>query len=293
MSQLKPTNDFLFKKLFGESKNENLLKDLLESILTDIKIEKIEINKDVSLERKMITDKLGILDIVATLNDNTKVNIEMQVKDYLNTIERSLFYGTGVYHENLKSGEDYIDIPNSISIWITNYNVFKEGPFHERARLKRDYENILLTDSLELHYIQLPKFKEKCKKISSKLEEWLTFIINENMEAIKMCKNENVKKAEEEFEYLTGDEETKRLAYLREKAIRDEMAAMAKARREGMEEGEKIGKNLGEKIGEKIGEKRGKKSKALEIAKKMLVKGIDTESIIEITGLTKEEIENL
>lgn len=51
MSRLKPTNDFLFKKLFGESKNENLLKDLLESILTDMKIEKIEINKEVSLER--------------------------------------------------------------------------------------------------------------------------------------------------------------------------------------------------------------------------------------------------
>lgn len=86
MSRLKPTNDFLFKKLFGELRNKNLLKDLLESILTEIKIEKIEINKDVSSERKAITDKLGILDIVATLNDDTKVNIEMQVKDYENTI---------------------------------------------------------------------------------------------------------------------------------------------------------------------------------------------------------------
>lgn len=277
MSHLKPTNDFIFKKIFGETKNENLLKDLLESILTNIQINKVEINKDVSLERKMITDKLGILDVVATLNDKTKVNIEMQVKDYYNTVERSLFYGAGIYHENLKSGEDYIDIPQSISIWITNYNVFKEGPFHEKALLKRDYENIILTDRLELHYIQLPKFKEKCKRISSKLEQWLTFIINENMEAIKMSENENIKKAEEELEYLTGDEETKRLAYLREKAIRDEMAAMTKARREGKAEGIKEGIN----------------SNTREIAKKMISKGIDIESIVEITGLTKEEIENL
>ncbi|MBP3707016.1 MAG: Rpn family recombination-promoting nuclease/putative transposase [Clostridia bacterium] len=273
MSRLKPTNDFLFKKLFGESKNENLLRDLLESILTDIKIEKIEINKDVSLERKMLTDKLGILDIVATLNDKTKVNIEMQVQDYLNTIERSLFYGTGVYHESLKAGENYIDIPKSISIWITNYNVFEDGPFHERAHLRRDYENSLLTDSLELHYIQLPKFKEKCKRISSKLEEWLTFIINENMEAIKMSENENIKKAEEEFEYLTGDEETKRLAYLREKAIRDEAAAIAGALKRGRAEG-------------KTGTK-------LEIAKNMLAEKIDIETIIKVTGLTREEIEKL
>ncbi|MBO5349265.1 MAG: Rpn family recombination-promoting nuclease/putative transposase, partial [Clostridia bacterium] len=225
MSRLKPTNDFVFKKIFGQTKNADLLKDLLESILTDMKINEVEVNKDVSLERKIITDKLGILDVVATLDDGTRVDVEMQIKDYYNTVERSLFYGTGVYHENLDSGEDYIDIPRSISIWITDYNVFEDGPFHERARLKRDYENKLLTDKLPLHYIQLPKFKEKCKRISSKLEEWLTFIKNENLEEIRMIDNKYVKKAEEELEYLTGDEETRRLAYLREKAIRDEMAA--------------------------------------------------------------------
>lgn len=181
MIKLKPTNDFLFEKIFGESKNAELLKHLLQSILTDIEISSVEINKDVSLERKQLQDKLGILDIIATLDNKTKVNIEMQVKDYYNTIERSIFYSTGLYHENLEAGEDYIDIPRSISIWITDYNVFEEGSFHEKARLKRDYENIVLTDRLELHYIQLPKFKEKCKRISNELEEWLTFIQNENV----------------------------------------------------------------------------------------------------------------
>lgn len=126
----------------------------------------------------------------------------------------------------MESGEEYIDIPQSISIWITNYNVFEEGPFHERARLRRDYENILLTERLEFHYIQLPKFREKCKRISSKLDQWLTFIINENVEAINMGDNENIKNAEKELEYLTGDEETRRLAYLREKATKENAKKM-------------------------------------------------------------------
>ena len=281
MSRLKPTNDFVFKKIFGQTKNADLLKDLLESILTDMKINEVEVNKDVSLERKIITDKLGILDVVATLDDGTRVDVEMQIKDYYNTVERSLFYGTGVYHENLDSGEDYIDIPRSISIWITDYNVFEDGPFHERARLKRDYENKLLTDKLQLHYIQLPKFKEKCKRISSKLEEWLTFIKNENLEEIRMIDNKYVKKAEEELEYLTGDEETRRLAYLREKAIRDEMAAMSKARKEGKAEGKEEGREEGKEEQKNI------------IAKKMLAKKMDINLIMEITGLTKEEIESL
>ena len=40
------------------------------------------------------------------------------------------------------------------------------------------------------------KFKKKCKRISTKLEQWLLFIINENMEEINMVDNKYVKKAE-------------------------------------------------------------------------------------------------
>ena len=281
MERLKPTNDFLFKKLFGESKNADLLKDLLQAILTDIKIKKVQINKDVSLERKLISEKLGILDIVATLNDSTRVNIEMQVKDYYNTIDRSVFYGTGIYHENLNRGQDYLEMPKSISIWITDYDVFEEGPFHERARLKRDYENIVLTDKLEIHYIQLTKFKEKCKRISNKLEQWLTFIKNENVEEIRMIDNKLVQKAEDEFEYLTGDAETRRLAELREKAIRDEAAGLKSARRKGIEEGIQQGIE------------KGIEKQKIETAKKMLAKNISIDIIMEVTELTKEEIEKL
>ena len=89
--------------------------------------------------------------------------------------------------------------------------------------------------------------------------------------------NKYVKKAEKELEYLSGDEETRRLAELREKAIRDELAAIAQARDEGKSEGISLGI-----IQDKI-----------EIAKKMFEKQIDIALIMEITGLTKEEIEKL
>ena len=285
MSNLKPTNDFLFKKIFGETKNKDLLKDLLEAILPDLNISKVEINRDVSLDRQVITDKLGILDVLATLNDDTRVNIEMQIKDYLNTIERSIFYGAHIYGEALQMGQDYSEAPRSISIWITSYNVFKKGPYHEIARLKRDYQNTLLTDDLEFHYIQLPKFRKERRDLSDKLHQWLLFIEYKNMEAIHMVNNKYVKKAEEEYKYLTGDEEIRRLAYLREKGLRDEMAAMAKARREGHLEGFTEGETKGKAEGIAITKK--------ETAKKMLVDKVDIETIIKYTGLTKEEIENL
>lgn len=100
-----------------------------------------------------------------------------------------------------------------------------------------------------------------------------------------MSENENIKKAEEEFEYLTGDEETKRLAYLREKAIRDEAAAMAGALKRGRAEGAAKGRAEGEA--------KGRAEEKLEIAKNLLIKNIPIETIIEVTGLTKKEIEKL
>ena len=148
-----------------------------------------------------------------------------------------------------------------------------EGPFHEIVRLRRDYENQIFTDKIEMHYLQLPKFKQKCKRISNKLEEWLTFISFENMEELKMIENEKVKKAEEELEYLSGDEAERRIAYLRETAEIDRKFAMTAARNQGREEG--------------------KSEEKIDVAKKMLEKNIDISLIIEVTGLTKEEIEKL
>ena len=112
-----------------------------------------------------------------------------------------------------------------------------------------------------------------------------------------MVDNKYVKKAEKELEYLSGDEETRRLAELREKAIRDELAAIAQARDEGKSEGFNLGKSEGFSLGISKGKSEGiiegESQNTIKIAKKMLEKQIDIALIMEITGLTKEEIEKL
>ena len=278
MELLKPTNDYVFKRIFGQKKNSDILKDLLQAILPNWNIKNVEPRQEVQLETDFITDKVCRLDILATLDDGIKVDIEMQMRNYNDIEARSLFYTTREYHQSLENGQDYIEIPKSIGIWISNFNVFNdEGPFHEIVRLRRDYENQIFTDKIEMHYLQLPKFKQKCKRISNKLEEWLTFISFENMEELKMIENEKVKKAEEELEYLSGDEAERRIAYLRETAEIDRKFAMTAARDQGRVEGRSEGK-----IEEKI-----------ETAKKMLAEEMDINLIIKITGLTKDEIEKL
>ena len=60
-----------------------------------------------------------------------------------------------------------------------------------------------------------------------------------------------------------------------------------------MKEGEKIGERRGEKIGEKRGEKIGERKSQKQIAQNMIHKKLDGEIILEVTGIKKEELEEM
>ena len=271
MKNLNLTNDFVFKKVFGKKGNESILKDLLEAILK-IKIKKIELQTEVELERELIDDKIGVLDIEATIDDNTIIDIEMQMRNQYNMKERSLFYWAGLYYTALKKKGEYKENKRVITINMVNFDMFKEGPYHEKIELRRKYKNILLTNKLEIHFIQLSKFlKEGQEEKDKKMWQWLTFICNKNRKEVErvMKENKEIEKANEELEYLTGDDAVRRIAFLREKAERDYISNMSGAREEGA-----------------------KKAK-IEIAKAMLAEGMEKEKIIKITGLTEEEMEEI
>ena len=111
----------------------------------------------------------------------------------------------------------------------------------------------------------------------------MQFICQENKREVELAVKENkeIKKAKEEYEYLTGDAAQRRLAFLRDKAIRDEKNMVASAKEEGIKEGKKEG------IREGI--EKSKKG----IAKKLLNEKMTIEQIAKVTGLSKKEIERL
>ena len=78
---------------------------------------------------------------------------------------------------------------------------------------------------------------------------------------------------------------------------RDTYNQIEYARETGREEGHKVGKEEGLQEGKEEGIKEGReegaKKKSFDIAKRMLEKGIDVETISELTGLTEKEISEL
>jgi len=147
--ELQLTNDYIFKRLFSKKGNEDILKDLLEGIL-EIPIKEVEVMQEVELERVDIKDKLGVLDIKAIINENITVNIEMQVANEKNMIERTLYYWAGLYYTGLKRGRDYKLNNKVITINILMYNIFKKESYHTIATIRDNENKEKITDRLEI-----------------------------------------------------------------------------------------------------------------------------------------------
>ena len=283
--KMRLTVDYAFKRVFGRNGNEAILKDFLEAIL-DIEIKDIIIQNP-EIPKNMRDSKIGILDVRAEINGKEIIEVEMQVQNQYNIDKRSPIYITKIYSDQLKEGDSYVKVKKVAVINILNFNYYERNSYHSVGRMKFEnskenekvdmgyiLEEQYVTDDLEMHFIELPKFRKKNPDISSKLDQWLWLICGEE-EKIKMAKNENekIKEAKSELEKLEMSPEDRELYELRLKAIRDEI-------------------NIRES-GFIDGKKEGEFQKGLDIAKAMLQKQMPIELIEELTGLPQSEIEKL
>ena len=287
------TVDYAFKRVFGKNGNESILKDLLESIL-NIEIKSITIQNP-EIPKNMKDGKIGILDVRAELNGDEITEVEMQVQDQHNIDKRSPTYLTKIYSDQLKEGEQYIEVKKVVVINILNFDYYKRNSYHSVARMmfeeSKENEKVDLgyivedkyaTKDLEMHFIELPKFRKKDPDMSNKLEQWLCLICDEE-DKIKMAesRNEEIEKAKKELEKLAMNPEDRELYELRLKAIRDEMNIRYSGYIDGMAEGEAKGRA------------EGKNERNIEIAKNMLKENVNIQFISKMTGLNLEEIEKL
>ena len=293
-------NDIIFKNLFSAKENEDLLVDFLESVL-EKKIHTIEVQKEVETKISNLNEKLGRMDIVATINNELVVDLEMQNINYGDTEKRAVFYAGNLIKDAIKPNEKYENIKDIAVIWILDYELNEnEEYFTETMTVDKKYCKYEIIKGVKYYFIELPKFRKMVtNKLETKLEEWLAIIDYTKKGMIEMAinQNEKVKRAKEECEYLQGDEAVKRIEELRNRAIRDEKAAFSYGMKQGEAKGEARGEVRGEKrgisIGKKIGETRGRRESLIATAKNMLKNNIDIAIIQKCTGLSLNEVKRL
>ena len=118
---LKPKNDFVFQSLFNKD-NEEITRSLVSALL-DEKITDMKINDTKELYRINPKDKLGVLDLEIEVNNIEKVDIEIQLIDKENLVERLLFYFSRLYTMQIKRGMDYAKAKRVVIIAIIDYEL--------------------------------------------------------------------------------------------------------------------------------------------------------------------------
>ena len=274
---------------------EKVLLDFINAVMisADMKTFKaVEILNPFNL-KKHYKDKETILDVKCITKNGTVVIIEVQLSGNSRFPERILYYWASNYSKLLKKGEQYEELTPVISINLLNFNLNKKNSNVHSCYMIYDTKNKnLLTDHLQIHMIELKKFKFKDNDLKKDLNYWLGFFTTKNMEAYmsEIVKEKPImEEAHKRYNNfirsrLMMTEYEKKELYQYDKQI-----SLEDKRREGIKEGIKKGKLEGIKEGKLEGER----DKSISIAKTLKQMNMDDDSISKATGLSIEEIRKL
>lgn len=209
----KLTNDLAFQLVFGKLGNESIIKKLIED-LVEIKIEKMIVDTNKGVFDSYSEDELGKIDVKAVLSDNTTRLIELQIKEYYDAPEELLLDCA----KNVLKREDCKTLSRGIFIVILSKNLSRidDLPKYHTIWSPRE-EGMLeptLEDYLQIHIIELPKFKET--EDNGAEGNWINLIKNGEIDESKET-SEELRAAEEELKKILANPEMRELYYKREK----------------------------------------------------------------------------
>ena len=288
-------NDCFIRYFFTDKGGEKVLLDFINAVMisADMKTFKaVEILNPFNL-KKHYKDKETIVDVKCITKNGTVVIIEVQLSGNSRFPERILYYWSLNYSKLLKKGEQYEELTPIISINLLNFNLSKKNDnVHSCYMIYNTKTERLLTDHLQIHIIELKKFKFKDNDLKKDLNYWLGFFTTKNMEAYmsEIVKEKPImEEAHKRYNNfirsrLMMTEYEKKELYQYDKQI-----SLEYKRREGIKEGIKKGKLEGIKVGKLEGER----DKSISIAKTLKQMNMDDDSISKATGLSIEEIRKL
>ena len=276
--------DWAIKRLLRNKANFVILEGFLSELLfEDIKIQKI-LESEGNQETE--DDKYNRVDILTQNSKNELIIVEIQNTYEIDYFQRMIYGASKALTENLGLGQPYADIKKVISINIVYFNlgqgkdyIYKgtttfEG-LHEKdvlqlsSKQKETFTKQNIADIFPEYYlIKVNQFNDIAKDT---LDEWIYFL--KNSEVKDEFKAKGLAEAKEVLDVMRLDREqqygyNRYLDYLHLKA--SEVLSLQ------IEAEEKV-----------------RRSEKIEIAKNAIKKGLDNQTISDITGLPLEQIATL
>jgi len=290
---LNPYTDFGFKKLFGEEASKDLLVDFLNQLLpphhqiAELHFKNTEQLANLSIERK------AIFDIYCQSITGEYFIVEMQ-KAKLNFFkDRALFYTTFPIREQAEKGGWNFKLTPIYFVAILDF-IYDEKEERQKFRhdvALKDQDGEVFFDKLHFKFLQIPLFNKQPHELENHFDKWLYFLKNlEDFDHIPHILNEPI------FEKAFKISETANLTHAQwesyEKQRLDYLTLNATIET-ALDEGIKKGIEQGIEQGIQQGIQQGREEERLIIAKSMRESGLTIDSIMAITGLSKQQLENV
>lgn len=219
------TNDYLFRALL--QRNNKVLKGLISALLhiSPTDISSAVITNPIELGNH-IDQKTFILDIKVSLNSAAILNLEMQVINEHNWIERSLSYLCRNF-DQLKTGEEYQEARPVIQIGLLNFTLFPKLPeFFATYKFLNVKNHSLYSDKLQIRvldltHIDLATMEDK----QYQLDHWASLFKAKTWEEIMMLaqKNQCIGEAAETIYQLSQEEKIRLQCEAREDYYRTQL----------------------------------------------------------------------
>jgi predicted transposase/invertase (TIGR01784 family) len=277
---LPPTDDWIFKLLFGDERNKSMLADLLASFV-ELPREEYELSfLDTSLKPETEDDKLGIVDVKVRTKSGKIIDIEIQVNPVKNIGKRLSFYKSKLIVEQIGKSELYNVIQKVICVCISDYELFPGVEDYLNNFRFYNRKNGLCFEDIpeEVYTLELPKAPERPD--GTRGWEWTRFLRAKQKEEFEMVAEQNpeIRKAVDTLYEISADEKVRAEYEMRQKAWRDRMSQFDGYYQDGLQEGLQEGRQEGLRKGQQ------------EIARNLKAMGLSGDQIKKATGLTEDQL---
>lgn len=286
---INPFTDVGFKRIFGQEVSRPLLLDFLNNLFKGEKVIKDLTFLDKEQPADYRDDRSLIYDVYCRTDNGERIIVEMQNREQPNFSDRCLYYFSQAVSRQGEKGTDWKYRIDAVYV-IAFVNFYMEGlgeNFRTDVCLVNMQTHKVFTDKERFVFLQLPVFNKEADECDTDFERWIYVL--KNMEVLDRmpwaAKDSVFRKLADigEVSNMTKDERIRYDAALRH--YRDTISVIQGAEDKGLAKG--MAQGMAQGLAE------GKHEANLKNAKAMKGLGLPTAMIMQVTGLSKAEIEAL
>ena len=268
---LPPKSDIVFKMIFGDKRNINILKAFLKAILdlNDSEYQQITLI-DPQGKRENKDDKLSIVDVELITRTGKIVHIEIQIAEQIYLPERIVYYNSKIVAQQLEKGGKFENLVKTITIAIADFEIVRDSDrYYHKFQLYEQESGLKFSDLVEINTLELKKIPPESD--NTEKYEWVKFLKAEQKEEFEMLseQNPNIREAYNEVIRISQNLEARALYEAREKELKD----------------------FNSRISDSF--TRGEQSKAIRVAENLFKMGLSIEQIVRGTDLSIEEVQQI